>query len=80
MSNSFHASLIVTTILVVTSVIGRLWLIWLWEARDEGGSFIVGYFWLLLTILMTVPSVLITLGMWIARKIRKPPEDQSLHL
>ena len=79
MSTWFRNSLIVTAILVGVSVAGRIWLEWLWQARD-GGAFVVFYFWIFITLLATIPSTLITLGMWIARKMRKPPDSQSFHL
>jgi hypothetical protein len=75
----FRVSLIVTAILVTISVIGRIWLEWLWEARDEG-AFIVYFLWIIMTVLATLLCSLMTLGMWIARKIRNSPDDESLHL
>jgi len=41
---------------------------------------VVFYFWILLTILATVPSSLITLGIWLGKRNRTSEDDQSLGL
>jgi len=71
--------MIVSAILVAASVSGYLWQRSLASVGD-GGVMIIFYFWALLTFLLTLPSVLITLGIWLGRKNRESPADNSIHL
>ena len=78
MSIGFRISSLITGVLTVASVGGYLWLEWLWEARNSFGP-VVFIFWSLLTFFVTLPSALITFGIWIAHN-QKSRKDDSLHL
>jgi hypothetical protein len=79
MSLGLRISIVITAILAAASTFGYLWLRSM-AAAGDGGHLIVFYFWILLTILATVPSALITLGIWLGKRNRKAPSDNSFGL
>jgi hypothetical protein len=82
MSLALRISSVFTGVLVTVSVAGRLWLnsIWAAETPEYHGTGVgIFYLWILFTLLIVVPSVLITSVMLVVRWHRKPPNDTTLH-
>ena len=76
-SNKLRISSVVTASFVVASVVGYLCMDLFGTLRDLGGVIYL-LVWILV-VCAAVLSGLITVGIWIARKNRKPSNDDSIH-
>lgn len=79
MSTRLRISAIISSLGTIASILIYLWLLSLWEARS-GAGLVVFYFWALLTMFVTIPCDLITIGLWIAEKNQAGQNDGSLKL